>query len=83
MIDKTKIIGEFTIDISPTDIYDRFHINFGNSFKDFGLSLNDIIQLSKFNAQKMAKGLFSRSLFVYNINSIPIQDKESFEAQND
>ena len=60
------------IDISPTNIYNRFHRKCGDSFKDFDLSLNDIIQLLKFTAQKMANGLYNKSLFLSNINSIPI-----------
>ena len=83
MIDKTKIKGEFIIDISPTNInIDFIKKKFGESLKYFDFSLNDIIQLSKLNVQKRAKGLYNRSLFVNNINSIPIQNKESFEAQN-
>ena len=35
MIDQTKIRGEFIINISPTNIYNRFHRKFGNSLKDF------------------------------------------------
>ena len=83
MIDKTKIKGEFIIDISPININNKFHRKFGSSFKDFDLSSNDIIKLSKFDAQKMAKGLYNKSLFANKINSIPIQNKESLEAQND
>ena len=64
MIDKIKIKGEFFIDIISTNIYNRFHRKFRNSFKDFDFSPNDIIQLSKFNPQKMAKVLYYKSLFI-------------------
>ena len=50
IIVQTKIKIKFINDISPTNIYNRFHIKFGNSFKDFHLSLNYIFQFLKFNA---------------------------------
>ena len=40
-------------------------------------------RISNFNGQKIAKGLYNRSLFVNKINLIPIQNKESFDARND
>ena len=83
MIDKTKIKGELIIDISPTNIYNRFHRKFGNSIKDFDLTPNNIIQLSKFDAQKITKDLYNRSLFIHNINSVSKPNKECFNAQKD
>ena len=50
MIDQTKIRGEFIINISPTNIYNRFHRKFGNNLKDFDLTPDDIIELSKYNS---------------------------------
>ena len=46
MIDKTKIKGYFKIDISPTDIYNKFHRKFRNTINDFNFTPNDIVQLS-------------------------------------
>ena len=83
MIDKTKIKIEFIINISPTNIYNRFHRKFGNSIKDFDLTQNDIIQLSKFDSQKITKDLYNRSLFIHNINSISKSNKECFNVQKD
>ena len=51
MIDKTTIRGKFLISIYPTNIYNRFHRKIGNSLKDFDLTPNDIIKLSKYNSQ--------------------------------
>ena len=51
MINKTAIRGKFLISISPTNIYNRFHRKLGNSLKDFDLTSNDIIKLSKYNSQ--------------------------------
>ena len=70
MIDKTKIRGVFIIDVSPTNIYNRFHRKFGKSIDDFDITPNDILQLSRFNAQKMTQGLYNRSLFDHKINLI-------------
>ena len=64
MIDKTTIRGKFLISISPTNIYNRFHRKFGNSLKDFDLTPNDIIKLSKYNSQNWFKGVYNRSLFL-------------------
>ena len=63
MIDKTKIKGDFIINISPTNIYNRFNRRFGNVIDNFNLTPNDVIQLSKLNAQKECKGEFNRSMF--------------------
>ena len=52
MINQTRIRGEFIINISPSNIYNRFHRKFGNSLKDFDLTPNDIIELSKYNSKK-------------------------------
>ena len=71
MIDKTKIRGGFIIDVSLTNIYNRFHRKFGKSIDDFDKTPNDILQLSRFNAQKMTQGLYNRSLFDHKINLIP------------
>ena len=68
MIDQTKIRGEFIINISPTNIYNRFHRKFWNSLKDFDLTPNDIIVLSKYNSKKWIKGVYNRSLFTNQIN---------------
>ena len=43
MIDKTKIRGEFIIDVSPTNIYNRFHRKFGKNIDDFDITPNDIL----------------------------------------
>ena len=64
MIDKTTIRGKFLINISPTNIYNRFHRKFGNSLKDFDLTPNDIIKLSKHNSQNWFQGVYNRSLFL-------------------
>ena len=63
-IDKTTIRGKFLISISPTNIYNRFHRKFGNSLKDFDLTPNDIIKLSKYNSQNWFQGVYNRSLFL-------------------
>ena len=70
MIGKTKIREEFIIDVSPTNIYNRFHRKFGNNIDDFHITTNYIFQLSKFNLQKMSQGLYYRSLFDHKINLI-------------
>ena len=63
MIDKTKIKGDFIIKISPTNVYNRFNRRFGNVIDIFNLTPNDVIQLSKLNAQKEYKGEYNRSMF--------------------
>ena len=70
MIDKTKIREEFIIGVSPTNIYNRFHRKFGKSIDDFDITPKNILQLSRFNAQKMTQGLYNRSLFDHKINLI-------------
>ena len=64
MIDKTTIRGKFLISIFPTNIYNRFHRKYGNSLKDFDLTLNDIIKISKYNSQNWFHGVYNRSLFL-------------------
>ena len=51
MFDKSVIRGKFMISFSLTNIYNRFHRKFENSLKDFNLTPNVIIQLSKYNLQ--------------------------------
>ena len=80
MIDK-KIKGEFIIDISQANIFNRFHRNLETVLKTLTF-LKDIVQLSKFNAQKMSKCQYNKSLFVKKIKFNPNQNKESFDAQN-
>ena len=62
MIDKTKIKGCFIIDISPTNIYNRFHRKFSNTINDFNFTPNDIVQLSNLSAQIKSSGCYNRSL---------------------
>ena len=40
------------IEISPTNIYNKFLRKFENNFNDFDLSPNNIFQLTKLNTQK-------------------------------
>ena len=63
MIDKTKIKGDFIINISLTNVYNRFNRRFRNVIDNFNLTPNDVIQLSKLNAQKECKGECNRSMF--------------------
>ena len=66
MIDHIKIRGSFIIDISHSNIYNRFHRKFSNTIPTSDLTPNDIVQFSRLNS---VNGLYNRSLFI-NINHL-------------
>ena len=55
MIDRTKIKGDFIINISPINVYNRINRRFEDVIDNFNLTPNDVIQLSKLNAQNECK----------------------------
>ena len=62
-LDRTKISGNFIVQITPTAIYNRFSRGFSGNFKDFKYTPKDFVDCSKYVYSNFMKDSSRRKLY--------------------